>query len=62
MVACLIHLRHHMHACIGSNTLTWRVLLQLTVELLYLTVQAFLFSLILYFAAGFARNAGKFFW
>lgn len=35
---------------------------QVTVELLYCTIQAVLFSCILYFASGFARKADKFFW
>ncbi|KAK9865807.1 hypothetical protein WJX84_001141 [Apatococcus fuscideae] len=33
-----------------------------TAELVYGTVQAVIFSCVLYFAAGFARDAGKFFW
>lgn len=36
--------------------------LQATAELVYGTVQAVIFSCVLYFAAGFARDAGKFFW
>ena len=38
------------------------VCLQATAELVYGTVQAVIFSCVLYFAAGFARDAGKFFW
>lgn len=36
--------------------------MQATAELIYGTVQAVLFSCILYFASGFARRADKFFW
>ena len=34
----------------------------MTAELIFGVIQAVLFSLILYFGAGFARRADKFFW
>ena len=36
--------------------------MQITLEIVYGTIQAILFSNVLYWMSGFDRNAGKFFW
>ena len=58
---CCCGLSGVQNPCLGSRDPAWHGV-QVTLEVLYGTIQTIIFSCALYFASGFARRADKFWW